>query len=338
MTKRPARIVVAIAMTSICTACQDPQVSYQQSPQITLDAAGKRPSIDPSLAVNMAKAGSTFTTVGRGRLALDLDTKWPADGAASPINITPSLIDSDVGLFVTPKSQLFQSGWFSTTTTALTIQTQAGGYVPAQISISVTDNTQSTLTALSSLITAAMTVAAIVPGVHAAPAPPAPVLPTFNPANIDLPSDTTTIPSAPTPVPGNPNWTYVLVLDEPTAASAEKFSDFLITTSLNDFVAYYPVPACRNVKITLTDPGGKTYPLKATTGAPDWLELIPIPANGKITAGANCSASVTPGAVNPAQTMIDIAALGTTVASLMNGNKTTTTATTKPTTPTPATK
>jgi hypothetical protein len=122
-------------------------------------------------------------------------------------------------------------------------------------------------------------------GAHAlgATSPPKPKLQL--PVIIDL-ADAKKAQTTPTPLAGNPGWTYTLhFLDDPDRMGFHRSSD---VSNVHGAVV---TALCRPVAITLTAPTVKLV-LGTTVADPDYILPIPLPPSGSVNFGTLCGADV----------------------------------------------
>ena len=325
--------IIIVALAPLLAACEVPRVQYSSISPVTLDQNGNRTAgIDPKTLTSQADSGAYYFSLGVPEISFTPASGWTAASGKSPFTASVQLKDSDQQFYVTPKSRLFQGKVFSTSTTQLTLQTFPNTGVPAQVSATVTDNASEIIQAAGSVAGAIAGAGLFADLVIGASGGGAPTLAAFF---IELPDNKSQLPTTPQPVPNNSGWTYQIFLDDPLAGDAMRLQDFKTASTSGGFVGYFPFPACRQTRVELTSTAGAKYEIYTQVGTPEWVEAIPIPANGKITAGNSCGASVTPGTVDAAEALKDIGTLATTAGSTLSAFKGTK-ASTAPKTSTPA--
>ncbi|MGZ6049672.1 MAG: hypothetical protein ACXWKN_14855, partial [Phenylobacterium sp.] len=142
MSERVFGVAFSLAGALLVAGCQTPSIQFAVAPAVKLDANGVRTAGSSDTALKMAQKGAAFFDIPTSKLAFSPAAGWTDDGSKPPFAMTVTPLDSDVGFYVTPKSKLFQSQAFSTTTTALTVQTLPNTSIPATVSDTVTDNAQ----------------------------------------------------------------------------------------------------------------------------------------------------------------------------------------------------
>ncbi len=305
-----SRVAIPCTTLVMLAGCTTPAVQFAAAPRATLDAQGNRAATDVGTATKKADSGAVYFDVPTTKMTFSPKAGWTDIAALDPFTMGVTPLDSDQGFYVTPKSKLFQSKFFSFATTSLTLAPLPNTNIPATINVTVTDSAQE-------LIQTAASIAGAIPKLGAAGGPPA-VAGSPTEFSLNLPDTKAALPATPQPIPNFPaGWTWQIWLDDPTAADAIRLTDFTTVTATGSFVAYFPFPACRSLKVEITTPGGFHHDYYAQVGTPEWVEPIGIPANGKITAGSYCGASATPGSTDPLNSLKDVATAITQAASVI---------------------
>lgn len=277
----------------------------------------------PSQSASQAQAAAPHMPLipGPGNIATSANTTPQpsgsvaifADGQEWQIQAIP--VDSTTYMYMSAPSTI-------TLETSLQISRFAGTHVVQTLSLSTKDNTKQVITDAGAIVAAVSPYLDYQFGGNSSPPNARGPTAIRGPIVIPIPNNlqSTAYPtSGETDLPGNPGWKYTLSIDAVKAPDVVSLANFEKQIANGADVHFFPVTACRSATVTLIDKGDQgTYAFTTLVGSPDFLELIPVPLQGKITAAGACGGDLAPEASGTSSSLDNITALLQTLGSLKN--------------------